>query len=209
MWVTTWSARQWRTVTGVAGYFFLSHLTITACVCFFRGKDGGVLWANPALSAQTKWPHWSPCGRCLVLWYYTMREDQVGGISEIRRPLYVLLQYAYSQNSNFSVLCYICGFCLVAWQRWICQSSLDIPVVSKLTDEKLFLEQAGSLCARLPLLLCFDVLGANVSESKRSILIKGGARSCKKHALLHMPKERIQRSWYKGVNPAFPLLCLL
>lgn len=35
------------------------------------------------------------------------------------------------------------------------------------TDEKLFLEQAGSLHASFPLLLCFTVLGVNVSESKK------------------------------------------
>lgn len=139
----------------------------------------------------------------VMLWCYTMQEDQVGGISEIWRLLYVLLEYAYSQNSSFLVLCYICGFCLVTWQWWICQSSLDIPVVSKSTDEKLFLEQAGSLCASLPLLLCFDVLGVNVSESKRSILIQGGARSRKKHALLHIPKEWIQRCQY-SISTALP-----
>lgn len=35
------------------------------------------------------------------------------------------------------------------------------------TDEKLFLEQAGSLHASFPLLFCFTVLGVNVSESKK------------------------------------------
>lgn len=85
----------------------------------------------------------------------------------------------------------------MTWQEWstnpghlgICQSPSDIPVVGKSPDEKLLLEQAGSLRASLPLLLCFNVLGVNVSESKQSVLIKGGTRLRKKHALLHIPKE--------------------
>lgn len=71
----------------------------------------------------------------------------------------------------------------------ICQSSSGIPDVGESTAEKLFLEQLGSLCASLPLFLCYSVLEVNVSKSKRGVLIKEGARSHKKHALLHAPKE--------------------
>lgn len=57
----------------------------------------------------------------------------------------------------------------------------------------------GSLCSSLSVLLCFNVHGVNVGESERSLLIKGEARSRKKHVLLYVPKE--------GIYPAFPVLC--
>lgn len=57
----------------------------------------------------------------------------------------------------------------------------------------------GSLFSNLSIMLCFDVHGVNVGESERSLLIKGEARSRKKHVLLHVPKE--------GIYPAFPVLC--
>lgn len=47
------------------------------------------------------------------------------------------------------------------------QISSDIPVSGKSTDEKLFLEQAGSGYATFLLLLCFSVLRVSVSESKK------------------------------------------
>lgn len=66
-----------------------------------------------------------------------------------------------------------------------CQSSSGIPVVGKSTDEKLFLEQAGSGYATFPLLLCFSVLGVNVSESKKCFNKKRGKVTWKACPLPH------------------------
>lgn len=65
------------------------------------------------------------------------------------------------------------------------QSSSDIPVVGKSTDEKLILEQAGSGYATFPFFLCFCVLGVNASESKKCFDKKRGKITWKACPLPH------------------------